>query len=388
MKKLILAALALLVCSYILNAQNESGTRNVYKYGAQRVGLWYDSNTAMYQIKYPIIRSIPPLSTGMPFDVLIGYVYLDSLMRFSRPRQTDSLIKSWNSLNDTLKNAIKYLYKLEDYNPIIFRQYWDEVRNFPVPFGKKFKVEFEDGFTLPNDTISTPQNAGRYRNDMYSLVLYMNEKFSKVLPNQSERAALFSLSEAECIYRVKILTNPDSMYYRHLDIDSNNFRFLVIAEVLDTIKGKVFNNYNTPETRIHDKHLKNITLNSAETNPIIKIQYSSHSYYCIGYNTSMGIVYQYPDSAFLKNSGFPHEFGLKQNQECIVFLSHSSHLMDSTNDYYDFILEQRASGVALPIIDGYVRDVNHIWSDSLYLPYSEWRSRVNYFINKILTGIY
>ena len=45
------------------------------------------------------------------------------------------------------------------------------------------------------------------------------------------------------------------------------------------------------------------------------------------------------------------------------------------NDYYYLHLEPWASNNALPIIDGKVRDLNHVWSDQDLLPYRDWRSR-------------
>lgn len=36
----------------------------------------------MFQVKYPIIQSIPPISSDMPIDVILSYIYTDSLVRF------------------------------------------------------------------------------------------------------------------------------------------------------------------------------------------------------------------------------------------------------------------------------------------------------------------
>jgi hypothetical protein len=338
----------------------------------------------MFQIQYPIIRSIPPISTDMPYDVLLSYIYLDSLIRFTTQSQTDSMIKSRTSLNDTLKNTIKYLYKLQDYNPIIFKQYWDEVRRYHVSSGRKSKVVFKkDGFTMPNDSEPNIPYQGRYTNDLYSLIFKITDGMPQKITNDSDRAALFSLMEAEYILRVRILSLPDSMYYRIGRIDSNDTRYQVMAEVLDTIKGKVFKNYNFINNGLsaiktgHNNFMLDIS------NPIIKIQYSSLDYNILG-GMSNGITYLYPDSAFLSN----RRFNLQPNQECIIFLVHESHFLDSTNDYYDLTTAPRASACALPIFNGMVRDVNNVWSQDLYLPYDIWKNRINALINKILTATY
>ncbi len=382
---LVFTILLLIGISQICFSQNETGVRQIYKTGCQYLGIWYDSNTAMFQERYPIIRSIPPISTDMPYNILMGYIYADSLMRCTTPNQTDSLIKSWTSLNDTLKYAIKYLYELEDYNPVIFRQYCDELwwhQRPTVDSGAGYKVVFEDGFTMPNGSEPhIPTYLAVYRNDLLGLVSKLNVKFAHVIPNESERAALFSLSEAQYVLRVRILSASDSVPNKYVAYPPNQYRYQVTAEVLDTIKGRVFNSYGLsgPDA---------ISMpNSA--NPIIKIQYSPKDYWIIDEETDFGIIYPNPDSSFLDQSIHSmHSFKFTPNQECIVFMVNESRFVDSTADYYDFITEPRASAAALPIINGQVRDVNHIWSSETYLPYSEWRNRIEALINKIRTMNY
>ena len=382
---LLLTATFFLIIQQFSIAQNETGTRSIYKKGCQYLGIWYDSTTKMFQERYPIIRSIPPISVNMPYDVLIGYIGADSLMRFTTSTQTDSLIDSWTTLNDTLKYAMKYLYEMEDYNPVIFRQYWDEEWQHQHPTidsGAGFRIEFEDGFTMPSDSEpNIPTYLAVYTNDMSGLVHKLNVKFAHVIPNESEKGALFSLSEAHYILKVRILSEPDSVLSKYstpsnppLPID---YRYQAIAEVLDTIKGKVFNSYDLTGTQ-------KVSVSEPQ-HPIIKIQYDPRIYWILGGDTDFGCIYQYPDSAFESTAG---HFSFYPNQECVVFLVNESHFLDSVYDYYDFILEPRASVAALPIINGQVRDVNHIWSSETYLPYIEWRNRAEALINKIRTTNY
>jgi len=386
-RKVVLLAFILLQISHICFSQNEMGIREVYKKGCQYLGLWYDSTTAMFQERYPIISNIPPITTSMPYEILQGYIYIDSLMRYTTPNMTDSLIDSWTTMNDTLKYTMKYLYELEDYNPVIFRQYWDEVwwhQRPVIDSGAGFQIVFRDDFTMPNDSEpNIPTYLAIYRNDLQNLIWKLNVKFAHLIPNETERAALFSLSEAHYILRVRIISSPDSIINKYSTPDepltSIDYRFQVTAEVLDTIKGKVFNSYNYTGTNKISEQISG--------NPIIKIQYSPLEYFIIGGATDFGIVYENADSAFLKE-GTQNEFCLRQNQECIVFMVNETRKLDSLADYYDFTTESRASAAALPIINGQVRDVNHIWSSETYLPYTEWRNRVDFYINKIRTMNY
>ncbi len=108
-------------------AQNETGTRNLNDTLFKATHSWYDSTTAMFQHQFPIIRSIPPLNTSMPLDVLISYIYLDSLLRSPLASTLEQRLESWTTLNDTLTYAAKCMCTLIDYNPIIFNQYTNEV---------------------------------------------------------------------------------------------------------------------------------------------------------------------------------------------------------------------------------------------------------------------
>ncbi|MFZ1571868.1 MAG: hypothetical protein WAT89_03935, partial [Candidatus Kapaibacterium sp.] len=103
-------------------AQNETGTRPLTKDCGQFRKIWYDSTNSMFQVKYPIIQSIPPISSDMPIDVILSYIYTDSLVRFFE-KGTRKKINSWTTMNDTLKSSVVALYKMVDYNPMIFRQY-------------------------------------------------------------------------------------------------------------------------------------------------------------------------------------------------------------------------------------------------------------------------
>ena len=358
--------------------QNETGKRAVYKTAVQTVKNWYDSSLSMYQVQYPIIRSIPPLSTDMPLDILIGYIYLDSLLRFTTLKQTELLIKSWTTLNDTLTYTIQYLYKLVDYDPMIFTQYSYEVARYHKrETGSSRLARSRSGIIFPNDSsIDLP---GRYTNYLYNLAPQINNEFYKLIPNESEKRALYSLVGAEYILKVRVLY-VDSMLSKYPNF-TNNMYYNVTAEVLDTIKGKKFKTVNYQELiTSHDFG----NLFPAGLNPLIQFDYVTQSYWIAGEVCNNGMIYENPDSAFLKNK----RYNMSPGQQCVVFLEHDNRLMDSSYDYFELGVAPRYSLNALPIINGQVRDVNHVWSQDLYMNYEEWRTLVNSYINKILSRAY
>ena len=77
----IATAMFLFVCN-VAHGQNETGKRPINRSRFESMGYWYTPSNAMYQVRYPIIRSLPPLNSGMPWDILAAYVYMDSLARF------------------------------------------------------------------------------------------------------------------------------------------------------------------------------------------------------------------------------------------------------------------------------------------------------------------
>jgi hypothetical protein len=74
------------------------------------------------KLAIPFPTSYPPITLGMPPDVLTGYLVFDSLMNINlHQNQIDSIVNSIYD-SDTLRYALKYAYEMEDYDPIAFFQ--------------------------------------------------------------------------------------------------------------------------------------------------------------------------------------------------------------------------------------------------------------------------
>ncbi len=67
----------------------------------------------------PLLRTVPPVTLGMPSDIASAYAYFDLAMRLS---PTGSTYKFLDSLHygDTLKFLADYYYRVGNYNPVLF----------------------------------------------------------------------------------------------------------------------------------------------------------------------------------------------------------------------------------------------------------------------------
>jgi hypothetical protein len=355
---IILFLFTFIFTSTLAFSQNESGTRYLDSIAFKSAGYWYDNSNSMFQMQYPIIRSIPPLSIGMPYEILLSYIYLDSLLRFSTDFQQDSLLNTWNVMNDTIANSIKYFYKIMDYDPIIFNQYVGE-----VSINKK------------NDTI------GKYLSNLYDLKNKIAFKL-KDFANTSEKNALFTLLYSDYILKIQVINIDSTTDKRAPDFLLGRKRYNVYAMVLDTIKGKNFINQYQEGNAIAKDNKSSIQVQNPS---IISFQYLNICYYQHPYYPDIQYLNIQNDSAFMNGSG---GFVMHPNQKAIVFLRHCNHLFDYQNDYFDLDIESLSSNNALPEIDGYVRDINNIWSETTLQSYAVWKENIMQLIQKILTGQY
>ncbi len=362
MPKIVLLFSVFYSCTLNINAQNESGVRWLNDTTFKSAGFWYDSSNSMFQNAYPIIRSIPPLSTGMPYDIMYSYIYLDSLLRFTTNSQQDQLMSTWSSLNDTLKNAIKYLYKIVDYDPIIFNQYMGEV-------------------ALHNSSVS----GGRYQSSLFHLRNNVSYKL-KSLVEPLKMNAFIALLLSDYILKIHVIAIDSVLDKRRLPgIESpDSKRYIVYATVLDTLKGKSFIDLNTGANPPVIPHSTQIALPSV-TEPVISFQYQKLNYFQHPYSPNNPQSNIQNDVAFSDNNG---GFKMTVGQDAVIFLRHTNQLFDFQNDYFDLDLESLCSNNALPIIGGNIRDINLFWSQNSLQSYEEWRTAVTLLIQQIINGTY
>ena len=372
----LLALFIVTLCSFLCAfAQNETGTRNIggYETMLKSRGKWYDSTTAMFQHQFPIIRSIPPLSITMPFNVLLSYIYTDSLLRFANGKTLKNRVSTWNTLNDTLKWMVYADYTMSDFNPIIYSQYWEETANWRIS---------NSSIRTTNQFDTLPKFAGKYNASFNSIKPTLDVKIAEVLPNQSEAQAIMSLLTCNYILKIKVIAIDSMIDKLSANSFPGSYYYRVTAIVYDTIKGKVL-----PPQPSESSIRKNEKVLTTSGEQLIQFGYTNRAYHSLGVVGHEGIHrYSEPDSAFLRENGI--DFSMKLDQDAIVFLNYFDNIIDITNDYFDLCLNPLASLNALPIIDGNVRDVNKVWSSSLLMDYSSWKNRANELITKILTRNY
>ncbi len=372
-------------------SQNETGTRYLNSLIFEHSSMWYDSNTAMFQKKYPIIRNLPPLNTGMPYDILLSYIYLDSLLISTKHKQTDSIIKSWTTMNSNLSNTLKYLYKIIDYNPIIFKQYCNEVSlnrkdNNKQPFIYYYHADSLTGEfngiidTVANDTSN--MGLGKYTNDLINLVPKLCSKIWNLANDsliiKNSKVAYWSALYSDYIFKIKVL-KIDSIKNKNTPL--NYKRYNVTAQVLDTLKGQIYIPY------LVDTQIKK-TINRNQSNEsfsLIQFEYTPKNYIKDNNDDSNKSEFKLNDSLFQDYFG---NFKMDINQEAIVFLKHCNYLVDYQNDYYDLDLEPSCSNNALPLINGQVRDLNHYWSSNNYINYLDWKNIYLQVKNQIINKSY
>ena len=76
------------------------------------------------KIVIPFPADYPPINSGMPYDVMLGYIYYDSLVRYFNEHNTlrsDSIGLTFGA--DTIRKALKYAYEMTDYDPTAWFQY-------------------------------------------------------------------------------------------------------------------------------------------------------------------------------------------------------------------------------------------------------------------------
>ena len=68
------------------------------------------------------LSEFPPYSTDMPYEVLIGYIALDTVGYYGTLNDLHQFFGRQTTYNDTLKTIMKYYYHTVDYNPVLYHR--------------------------------------------------------------------------------------------------------------------------------------------------------------------------------------------------------------------------------------------------------------------------
>jgi hypothetical protein len=254
-----------------------------------------------------------------------------------------SLIHYWESgkvRNDTITALIKYLYKMKDYDPVRFAQYMH----------------------------STTEKY--YKSNLNCLQSDVTEIFDKIIMNTPKFYSMCDLMYSDYILRIKI----NSIEIKTMDKSPYMYLYNVCATVLDTLRGKVFQNC------VCSNELPKIspTDSNRQNRSNISFTYISSTYMDASYS------WKY-DESVLEQSGttIPKYILLKTGQDLIVSLRYGNYKWDYDNDYLELTLDN-----VMPVIDNQVVDLNKEWSDKPKLDYKYWKQEFLKRVTMLLNGEY
>ncbi len=286
-----------------------------------RNGIWYNEIIGKYFQRYNILNNLPPLRTDMPLEVLLSYIYGDSLLKYTTDEEyliTNRWLKE-KIKNDTIIQLIKYFYITQDFCPYLLEQY----KNTPV--------------------------LQRYKHSVNAINLFITKMLEILAENTPEYYPLSFIQRHEYILRVKIKNTIEE--YTQIKSGIPHKYYYVSAYVIDTLKGKEFLTCNC----------NNVNLNATAPlnyNPIICFTYADASY------THSGHKYPLDPSLLRKGNLY-----LEDGQELILSISLGNYLLDRNYDYLDSFLSY-----AIPIYNNQVMDKSHIWSSSDLLDYEDFKA--------------
>ncbi len=149
-----------------------------------QVPCW-DRKAVGFYYRYPIPYQTPMLEPSMPYDIMLGYIYADSLLKSAGMKSVWTAAKELQD-NDTMRYVQKYRYLLSDYDPMRYHTYLGTTQNF----GKNSGSGVESRLIirtreLPNGFINDVLTASRY-------ILHVTVNSIEVDDNGEERPAYLS----------------------------------------------------------------------------------------------------------------------------------------------------------------------------------------------------
>jgi hypothetical protein len=271
-------------------------------------------------LQFPILTLRPPVTTDMPLDVLLGYIFADSLARSVPTAESASLINNLTE-SDTLQHALRYYYLMDDYDPVRFFQW--------------------RGWST-NGTYMTPPGWL-----CYSLM----RRAYEIIPNARK---IMPIHDADIIAHVLVHS-----VYQKTDTSARFARTaeLVTCEIIDPIKGN-----RIPYCKSYD--------GTSDLDEEVLISHPALLGSCLQFDyrlewSRVGDAEAFSDTSFGSPSG---EQWIKTNHEYIVFLQFAGIYGRFDDTVYTGsnwgyltpgrIVSMTTTGGMYPIIDGRVYDPN------------------------------
>lgn len=161
-----------------------------------------EDSLQMFQLKSGYLTAIPPLNSSMPLDVIVAYKQADSIARTAFPSQLKSPVSSIDSFDDTLKQFGRLLYRVVDWNPLLFRQYCRETSFRRIGISND-TLHYLDSNGTNLDTLSgAPPEL--YRVSLSMGLPSMVSKYLQYMTDSLDKRSIRALLHADFILRVMI----------------------------------------------------------------------------------------------------------------------------------------------------------------------------------------
>jgi hypothetical protein len=247
----------------------------------------------------------------MPFDVLIGYIAGDSLVR----NAPESLVRSVTSnltYADTARYAAKYIYEMDDYDPVTFFQWC---------------------YTQPTAGMYPSGGPGFVKGRAIARIL-------KVFPPGMN---IYPLLYSDYIAHIKVTqttTTTDSTASFAKTV------VLVTSYIIDTIKGKQVPFCLNEQFKTSEKDRRVQSALGACLNWDYALEWKRLNHSSVKY---------YDDSSFVDAQG---KQWVQRSQEYIVFLRYESLGRDENYNYADLfpVTGWGSCGGMYPVVNGHVYD--------------------------------
>ena len=277
------------------------------------------------------LMMFPPYSLDMPYDVLLGYVALDSLTHYGNKYESKKFLER-QTFNDTLQKLMRYYYKMIDFNPIKYEQ-------------SDFYSDTTMHATLSN--IEEQLYSAIKKNSPTSLLDYMLCRSHYILHIKATA--------------INIVTdnNTKGMAREIREIK---------CQILDTIKGKkipyIIENIQNRIKRDDGKILGTF-------NPILP-----DTFFVFQYSQYWGNL--------VDGQGLPW---IKVDSEYVVFLNNVKYCQDSTGLYFNIrpVWPQSATFGMYPVRNGLVYDPLNEFGFGPGLNISGFKNAIRFRINQIIS---
>lgn len=331
-----------------LYTQNETGIRS----GNLENMNYFDIHNNIYPFQVPIIKNIPPIDSFVPNDIYFGYRVVDSLAKLFTTEQAIAYINTlhWNS--DTMKTILRYLYNLENYDFVRFNQYL-------------YETEYNQ--------------LGRYKSNLNYLRRFLISKYLEDnIPNKMRNISIIGSNAILLVEVVKI----DSMKALHpsvsRNVDTLTYDFYKATfRILDTLKG-IHLPCSVPDNNLKEEQIHSFSY------PTMFVKFDDNTYWQDKNESHRSPFFKKIEPMFYDTT--KKMFCIKSGDTAIVFLDNSYLQSKTTYDYFYLRLSCYYSNGALPIVNGMVKDINHIWFDQDFTPYQDWKNHFNSVKDSIFLG--